>query len=107
VVVSKKLARNRAIAFKMVMSFLSAYDLGDIPYTLIKFGDITTDAMTNLELLQLKIALVINAVADGVFNLLNASQRQLGKYFGMPIGVLFYHFDWIKPLLDSLNNQPI
>ena len=37
-----------------VIYFLSDFDLGDIPHTLIKSGDITTDAMTNLELLQLK-----------------------------------------------------
>jgi hypothetical protein len=87
--------------------FLSDFDLGDIPHTLIRSGDITTDAMTNLELLQLQVAQVINSVADGGFDLLNASQRQLSDYFGIPRGVLLYHFDWIKPLLDSLYNQLI
>ena len=87
--------------------FLSDFDLGDIPHTPIKSGDITAEAMSNLELLQLKVAQVINAVADGGFDLLNASQRQLSDYFGIPRGVLLYHFDWIKPLLDSLYNQLI
>ena len=72
---------------------LSDFDLGDIPHTLIKSVDIAADALSNLELLQLKIAQVINAVADGVFDLLNVSQRQLGKYFDIPCGVLLYHFD--------------
>ena len=87
--------------------FLSDFELGDIPHTLIKSGDITAEAMSNLELLQLRVAQVINAVADGGFDLLNASQRQLSDYFGIPRGVLLYHFDWIKPLLDSLYNQLI
>ena len=65
-------------------TFCQIFDLGDIPHTLIKSGDITTDVMTNLELLQLKVAQVINAVADGGFDLLNASQRHLGKYFDIP-----------------------
>ncbi|MEA5489934.1 hypothetical protein, partial [Pseudanabaena sp. CCNP1317] len=90
-----------------VIYFLSDFNLGDMPHTLIKSGDITADAMSNLELLQLKVAQVINAVADGGFDLLNASQRQLCKYFDIPRGVLLYHFDWIKPLLDTLYNQLI
>ena len=87
--------------------FLSDFELGDIPHTLIKSGDITAEAMSNLELLQLRVAQVINAVADGGFDLLNASQRQLSDYFDIPRGVLLYHFDWIKPLLDTLYNQLI
>ncbi|MFZ4557699.1 MAG: hypothetical protein ACOYN8_15160, partial [Pseudanabaena sp.] len=90
-----------------VIYFLSDFDLGDIPHTLIKSGDITTDAMTNLELLQLQVAQVINAVADGGFDLLNASERQLCQYFGITRGMLRYHFDWIKPLLDILYNNLI
>ena len=66
-----------------VIYFLSDFDLGDIPHTLIKSGDITTDAMTNLELLQLKVAHVINSVADGGFDLLNISEPQLCQYFGI------------------------
>jgi hypothetical protein len=77
--------------------FFSDFDLGDI----------TTDTMTNLELLQLKVAQVINVVADSGFDLLNASQRHLGKYFDIPRGMLLYHFDWIKPLLNTLYNQLI
>jgi hypothetical protein len=53
------------------------------------------------------VAQVINAVADGGFDLLNASQHQLGKHFDIPRGVLLYHFDWSKPLLDTLYNQLI
>jgi hypothetical protein len=79
--------------------FLSDFDLGDIPHHLIKSGDITTDAMTNLELLKLKVAQVINYVADGGFDLLNAFQRHLDKYFDIPRGVLIYHFDWIFGLV--------
>ena len=78
-----------------------------MPHHLIKSGDITIDEMTNLELLQLKVAQVINAVADGVFNLLNASERQLCQYFGITRGMLRYHFDWIKPLLGTLYNNLI
>jgi hypothetical protein len=90
-----------------VIYFLSDFNLGDMPHTLIKSGDITADAMSNLELLQLKVYQVINAVADGGFDLLNASERQLCQYFGIKRGMLRYHFDWIKPLLDSLYNQLI
>ncbi|MEA5490197.1 hypothetical protein VB775_25560, partial [Pseudanabaena sp. CCNP1317] len=39
-----------------VIYFLSDFNLGDMPHTLIKSGDITADAMSNLELLQLKVA---------------------------------------------------
>ena len=39
--------------------------------------------MTNLELLQLKVAHVINSVADGGFDLLNISEPQLCQYFGI------------------------
>ncbi|MFM7603438.1 MAG: hypothetical protein ACKO7R_19915, partial [Pseudanabaena sp.] len=87
--------------------FLSDFDLGDIPHTLIKSGDITAEAMSNLELLQLKVTQVINSVTDGGFDLLNASQRQLCQYFGISRGALLHHFDWIKLLLDSLYNQLI
>ncbi len=90
-----------------VIYFLSDFDLGDIPHTTVKSGDITPDAMSNLELLQLKVAEVINAVADGGFDLLNASERQLCQFFGIKRGVLRYHFDWINPLLDNLYNQLI
>ena len=90
-----------------VICFLSDFDLGDMPHHLIKSGDITIDEMTNLELLQLKVAQVINAVADGGFDLLNASERQLCQYFGITRGMLRYHFDWIKPLLDTLYNNLI
>ena len=90
-----------------VIYFLSDFDLGDIPHTLIKSGDITTDAMTNLELLQLKVAQIINSVQDGGFDLLNASERQLFQYFGIKRGMLRYHFDWIKSLLDTLYNNLI
>jgi hypothetical protein len=78
-----------------------------MPHTLIKSSDITAEAMSNLELLQLKVAQVINAVADGGFDLLNASERQLCQYFGIKRGMLRYHFDWIKLLLDSLYNNLI
>jgi len=59
---------------KMVMlcPFCRILILEIFPIPLIKFDDITTDAMTNLKLLQFKIAQVINAVADGVFDVLNA-----------------------------------
>ena len=67
---------------------MSDFDLGDMPHHLIKSGDITIDAMTNLERLQLKVAQVINAVADGGFDLLNASERQLCQYFGITRGML-------------------
>ncbi len=50
---------------------------------------------------------MINAVADGVFDLLNASERQLCQYFGITRGMLRYYFDWIKPLLDTLYNNLI
>ena len=90
-----------------VIYFLSDFDLGEIPHTLIKSGDITADAMSNLEILQLKVAQVINVVADGGFDLLNASERQLCQYFGIKRGVLRYHFDWINPLLNNLYNQLI
>ncbi|ELS31923.1 hypothetical protein Pse7429DRAFT_3317 [Pseudanabaena biceps PCC 7429] len=90
-----------------VIYFLSDFDLGDISHTLIKSGDITPDAMSNLELLQLKVSQVINSVTDGGFDLLNASERQLCAYFGIKRGVLLYHFDWIKLLLDNLYNQLI
>ncbi len=50
---------------------------------------------------------MINAVADGVFDLLNASERQLCQYFGITRGMLRYHFDWSKPLLDTLYNNLI
>ena len=87
--------------------FLSNFDLGDIPHTPITSGDITADAMTNLELLQLKVARVINAVANSDFDLLIASQRRLADYFGISRGCLLAHVGWIKPLLDSLYNQLI
>jgi hypothetical protein len=90
-----------------VIYFLSDFALGDIPHTLIKSGDITTDAMTNLELLQLKVAQILNSVQDGGFDLLNASERQLCQYFGITRGMLRYHFDWIKSLLDTLYNNLI
>jgi len=90
-----------------VIYFLSDFDLGDIPHTLIKSGDITPEAMSNLELLQLKVAQVINSVTDGGFDLLNASQRQLCQYFDISRGVLLHHLDWINPLLDTLYNQLI
>jgi len=90
-----------------VIYFLSDFDLGDIPHTLIKSGDITPEAMSNLELLQLKVAQVINSVSDGGFDLLNASQRQLCQYFDISRGVLLHHFDWINPLLDTLYNNLI
>jgi hypothetical protein len=63
--------------------------------------------MSNLELLQFRVAQVINSVADGGFDLLNASERHLCQYFGIKRGMLRYHFDWIKLLLDSLYNQLI
>jgi hypothetical protein len=72
---------------------LSDFDLGDVPHTLIKSGDITTDAMTNLELLQLKVAQILNSVQDGGFDLLNASQRQLCQYFNISRGALLHHLD--------------
>jgi hypothetical protein len=78
-----------------------------MPHTLIKSGDITAEAMSNLELLQLKVNQIINSVTDGGFDLLNASERQLCQYFGIKRGILRYHFDWIKLLLDSLYNQLI
>ena len=87
--------------------FLSDFDLGDMPHTLIKSGDITAEAMSNLELLQFKVTELINSVTDGGFDLLNASQRQLCQYFCISRGALLHHFDWIKPLLDSLYNQLI
>ncbi|MEA5477838.1 hypothetical protein VB774_09415 [Pseudanabaena galeata UHCC 0370] len=90
-----------------VIYFLSDFNLGDMPHTLIKSGDITADAMSNLELLQLKVAQVINSVKDGGFDLLNASERHLCQYFEIKRGVLRYHFEWIKPLLDTLYNQLI
>lgn len=90
-----------------VIYFLSDFDLGDIPHTLIKSGDITPEAMSNLELLQLKVAQVINSVTDGGFDLLNASQRQLCQYFDISRGALLHHLDWINPLLDTLYNQLI
>ncbi len=90
-----------------VIYFLSDFDLGDIPHTFIKSGEISPDAMSNLELLQLKIAQVISSVTDGGFDLLNASQRQLCQYFDISRGALLHHFDWINPLLDSLYNQLI
>jgi hypothetical protein len=90
-----------------VIYFLSDFNLGDMPHTLIKSGDITPDAMSNLELLQLKVAQVINSVKDGGFDLLNASQRQLCQYFDISRGALLHHFDWINSLLDSLYNQLI
>ena len=90
-----------------VIYFLSDFDLGDIPHTLIKSGDITPEAMSNLELLQLKVAQIINNVQDGGFDLLNASQRQLCQYFDISRGALLHHFDWINPLLDTLYNQLI
>jgi hypothetical protein len=90
-----------------VIYFLSDFNLGDMPHMLIKSGDITAEAMSNLELLQLKVAQVINSVKDGGFDLLNASQRQLCQYFGISRGALLHHLDWINPLLDSLYNQLI
>jgi hypothetical protein len=90
-----------------VIYFLSDFNLGDMPHTLIKSGDITAEAMSNLELLQLKVNQIINSVTDGGFDLLNASERQLCQYFGIKRGILRYHFDWIKLLLDSLYNQLI
>ena len=90
-----------------VIYFLSDFDLGDMPHTLIKSGDITAEAMSNLELLQLKVAQVIDSVADGGFDLLNASQRQLCQYFDISRGALLHHFDWINSLLDTLYNQLI
>ncbi|NUN67364.1 hypothetical protein HCU40_22230 (plasmid) [Pseudanabaena biceps] len=90
-----------------VIYFLSDFDLGDMPHTLIKSGDITAEAMSNLELLQLKVAQVIDSVADGGFDLLNASQRQLCQYFDISRGALLHHFDWINSLLDTLYNNLI
>jgi hypothetical protein len=87
--------------------FLSDFDLGDIPHTTIKAGDITPDAMTSLELLQAQVNQVINSVQDGGFDLLTASQRQLCQYFNISRGSLLHHFDWINPLLVSLYNQLI
>jgi hypothetical protein len=87
--------------------FLSDFDLGDIPHTTIKAGDITPDAMTSLELLQFQVTQVINSVQDGGFDLLTASQRQLCQYFNISRGSLLHHFDWINPLLVTLYNQLI
>ncbi len=39
--------------------------------------------------------------------MLNASERQLCQFFGIKRGLLRYHFDWIKPLLDTLYNNLI
>jgi hypothetical protein len=86
---------------------LSDFDLGDIPHAQIKAGEITAEAMSNLEKLQAKVVSVVNSVTDGGFDLVNASERQLSEYFGMARGVLRYHFDWIKPLLESLYNKLI
>jgi hypothetical protein len=90
-----------------VIYFLSDFALGDIPHHLIKSGDITPKAMSNLELLQFKVNQIINSVTDGGFDLLNASQRQLCQYFDISRGALLHHFDWINSLLDSLYNQLI
>ncbi|NMF61003.1 hypothetical protein [Pseudanabaena yagii] len=90
-----------------VIYFLSDFDLGDMPHTLIKSGDITAEAMSNLELLQFKVSQVINSVTDGGFDLLNASQRQLCQYFDISRGALLHHLDWINSLLDTLYNQLI
>ncbi len=87
--------------------FLSDFNLGDLPHTLIKSGDITPEAMSNLELLQLRVSQVISSVTDGGFDLLNASQRQLCQYFGISRGALLHHWDWINSLLVSLYNQLI
>jgi hypothetical protein len=90
-----------------VIYFLSDFDLGDMPHTLIKSGDITSEAMSNLEILQFKVAQIISSVTDGGFDLLNASQRQLCQYFGISRGALLHHWDWINSLLVSLYNQLI
>jgi hypothetical protein len=90
-----------------VIYFLSDFDLGDIPHMLIKSGDITAAAMSNLELLQLKVAQVINSVTDAGFDLLNASERQLCQFFDISRGSLRHHFNWINPLLDNLYNNLI
>lgn len=87
--------------------FLSDFDLGDIPHTLINSGDITPKAMSSLELLQCKVTEVVNAVTDGGFDLLNASERQLCQFLGISRGNLRHHFDWINPLLDNLYNNLI
>jgi hypothetical protein len=72
-----------------VIYVLSGFDLGDIPHTLIKSSDITTDAMTNLELLQLNVSQVINSVQDGGFDLLSASEPSfLGLRAGCCVTIL-------------------
>jgi hypothetical protein len=87
--------------------FLSDFDLGDLPHTQIQAGEITAEAMSNLEILQAKVAKVINSVTDGGFDLVNASERQLSEYFGISRGSLINHFEWIKPLLNALYNKLI
>jgi len=87
--------------------FLSDFDLGNVPHIQIKAGEITAEAMSNLEILQAKVAEVINGVTDSGFDLVNASERQLSEYFGISRGSLINHFEWIKPLLNALYNKLI
>jgi hypothetical protein len=87
--------------------FLSNFNLGDITHRQINAGEITPEAMSNLERLQFKIVQIVNSVTDGGFDLVNASERQLSEHFGIARGMLRYHFDWIKPLLETLYNQLI
>ena len=87
--------------------FLSDFDLGDLPHTLIESGDITPEAMSNLDLLKSQVMQVINSVTDGGFDLLNASERQLCQYFSIKRGSLLYHLEWINLLLRDLYNKLI
>jgi hypothetical protein len=87
--------------------FLSDFDLGDIPTTPLKAGEITPDAMSKLELLQNKVTELINSVTDAGFDLINASERQLSELLGIKRGSLLHHFDWINLLLKDLYNKMI
>jgi hypothetical protein len=87
--------------------FLSDFDLGDIPCTPMKAGEITPEAMSKLELLQNQVVEVINSATDAGFDLVNASERQLSDFLGIKRGSLLHHFEWINPLLKDLYNKMI
>jgi hypothetical protein len=87
--------------------FLADFDLGQIPHTKINASDITTEAMSKLEILKSQITqLAHDALAKGI-DLLSMSQRQKADWLGIKWGQFRRNFEWIDPLLKFLYSNTI
>jgi|JFJP01.1.fsa_nt_gi hypothetical protein len=87
--------------------FLSNFNLGDIPHVQIKAKDVTPEAMSSRESLELQILQKVDlAIAEG-FDLWSASQRKLADWLGLKRGTFIYHAKWINPLLRTIYSNLI